>query len=248
LGLKFTPPSQPHSVKADPQRLDEILTSIFEHERPIAIQTAASGTHAAIEITMSGRAFEPASKNSWFETILPGKDSKDDLLVATTRAYGLVRQWGGDITVSAAPAGGTLLRMLLESEAPAATPAGPAHGLATILLVDDESGIRELILKILRRHGYYVLEASNGEEALKVWREHSGAIDLVITDVMMPRMGGPELVDQLRKRGADPRVLYISGYTDDQNIYAGKFPPGTAFLPKPFTLASLLDRVREVLT
>lgn len=248
LDVKFSPASQSQAVKADPQRLDEILTSFVEHERPVAIQSAATATHAAIEITMTGRPFEPVTKNNWFETVLPGKDTKDDLLLSVTRAYGIVRQWGGDITVSAAPAGGTLLRILLESDNKASANAAAENGLATILVVDDESGIRELIQKILRRHGYHVLEASNGEEALTIWREHSGGIDLVITDVMMPRMGGPELVDRIRKQGGNPRVLYISGYTDDPDIYSGKFPPGTAFLPKPFTLKSLLDRVREVLT
>ena len=248
LGVQFSASSRPQTVKADPHRLDEILTSIAEHERAIAVQTAATATHSAIEITMTGRPFDPATKNNWFESILPGKDSNDDLFLAVTRAYGIVRQWGGDIVVSAAPAGGTLLRILLESDTKTRAHAGAEDGLATILLVDDESGIRELILKILRRHGYEVLEAANGEDAVAVWREHSGAIDLVITDVMMPRMGGPELIDRIRKQGGNPRVLYISGYTDDPNIYEGKFPPGTAFLPKLFTLTSLLDRVREVLT
>jgi len=151
--------------------------------------------------------------------------------------------------------GGTVLRLFLESvpeagekktAAPIAAPPAEA-GPETILIVDDEAGIRELLEKILRRHGYEVLEAGDGEEALAVFREHPGAIDLLITDVMMPRVGGPELVERLRKQGISPKVIYVSGYTDDPNIYAGKFPAGTAFLEKPFTLPSLLAKVREVL-
>jgi len=172
-----------------------------------------------------------------------------------TRAYLLVRQWGGDIAASAAPGGGTLIRVFLESAAeaggakagPMATRAGVERPAQRILVVDDEPGIRALVQKILTRHGYEVVEAANGEEGLAVIRGRPGAIDLVITDVMMPRMGGPELVERLRGQGIELKVLYLSGYTDDPNIYAAKFPPGTAFLPKPFTLAALVDKVREVL-
>ena len=114
-------------------------------------------------------------------------------------------------------------------------------------MVDDEAGIRELVLKILRRQGYQVLEAANGEEALAICREHPGTIHLLITDVMMPRMGGPELVDRLQKQGISPRVLYVSGFTGDTNLSARNFPPGTAFVEKPFTLGSLLEKVQEVL-
>jgi len=131
--------------------------------------------------------------------------------------------------------------------APSITAVSGEPGPETILVVDDEAGIRELVHKILRRHGYEVLEAGDGEKALAIWREHRGTIDLLITDVIMPRMGGSELVDRLHQQGFNPKVLYVSGYTDDPNIYTGNFPPGTAFLQKPFTLASLLDRVREVL-
>jgi CheY-like chemotaxis protein len=104
-----------------------------------------------------------------------------------------------------------------------------------------------LVRKILRRQGYTVLEASSGEEALKVCQENTGKIDLLITDVMMPKMGGPELVETLKKQCRSMKVLYVSGYTDDASIYAGDFPAGTAFLQKPFTLGSLLEKVKSVL-
>jgi DNA-binding NtrC family response regulator len=113
--------------------------------------------------------------------------------------------------------------------------------------VEDEAGIRALVRKILRRQGYEVLEASNGEEALAICRDHAGAIDLLITDVIMPELGGRELVDRFHALRSGAKVLYVSGYTDDATIYSGKFPPGTAFLQKPFTLGALLDKVKEVL-
>jgi two-component system cell cycle sensor histidine kinase/response regulator CckA len=104
-----------------------------------------------------------------------------------------------------------------------------------------------LVRKILRRQGYDVLEASNGDEALDICREHPGPIELLITDVIMPEVGGRELVDRFHELRGKARVLYVSGYTDDSTIYSGNYPPGTAFLQKPFTLGALLDKVKEVL-
>ena len=128
-----------------------------------------------------------------------------------------------------------------------AATAEPSSHLETILVVEDEAGIRALVRKILRRQGYEVLEASNGEEALAICREHTGPIELLITDVIMPEVGGRELVDRFHELRGTAKVLYVSGYTDDSTIYSGKYPPGTAFLQKPFTLGALLDKVKEVL-
>jgi CheY-like chemotaxis protein len=270
-GLQFKLSSRPNLVKADAERLKQIVMSLIQRERQTTIETSGieidedlrqpgaplqPGAYGVIAITLSGRAAEGEAKRSWFETVLPGKDPSDDWAAAVTRAYGMVRQWGGDIAASAAPEGGTVLRLFLPSAqaagvtkpAPAVAPAGPEAHLETVLVVEDEPGIRALIHKILRRHGYEVLEAANGEEALAICREHPAPIDLLVTDVIMPRMGGPELVERLRQQGLEMKVLYVSGYTDDPNIYAGKFPPGTAFLEKPFTLAALLDKVRSVLS
>jgi two-component system, cell cycle sensor histidine kinase and response regulator CckA len=130
---------------------------------------------------------------------------------------------------------------------PAPAPTEPTTPLATILVVEDEAGIRALVRKILRRQGYDVLEAANGEDALALCREHGQRIELLITDVLMPQMGGRELVERLQTQGHDMKVLYVSGYTDDATVYSGDLPPGTAFLQKPFTLGSLLDKVKEVL-
>lgn len=262
-------PGHSAMVIADAERLLQILKSLIEHEQQVSIETSVHevkedlrepgeplrpGLFAVITITLPGRAWQPDAKKSWFEAVLPVKDAPDDFAAALTRGYGTIRQWGGDMAVSANAAGGTVLRVYL-AIAPqgAKNPAASAPvvvrepGPETIMVVDDESGIRELVHKILERHGYQVLEASNGEEALALWREYHGTIDLLITDVLMPRMGGAELVDRLRKQGLNPKVVYVSGYNDDPNIYAGNFPPGTAFLQKPFTLGSLLERVREVL-
>jgi len=269
-GLEILRSVRANVVKAEPQRLQELVNWLIEGERQVVIETSQveirtglrqgaatlkPGTYGVIDITLSARPFDPDKKHNWFEAVLPPKDASGNWASAVTKAYSLVRQWGGDIAVSAAMGGGTLVRVLLESAAdaggpklvPAVAREGAGRTSETILVVEDEPGIRALVQKILTRHGYEVLEAVNGEEGLAVVRSRPGAINLLITDVMMPGMGGPELVERLRGQGIDIKVLYLSGYTDDPNIYAAKFPPGTAFLPKPFTLAALVDKVREIL-
>jgi len=173
----------------------------------------------------------------------------------------------GDILVQATPAGSRISIFLAgvgrqqvvaspRDEALSVTPeqaeghaAAPeaAPALETILVVDDKGGIRALVRKILHRHGYTVLEASSAEEATKICQELSGRINLLMMDVKMLRMSGGTLVDTLIEECGGMNVLYVSGYDDDASINAGDFPPGTAFLQKPFTLDSLLDKVQEVL-
>jgi PAS domain S-box-containing protein len=220
------------------------------------------GSYAVISIIAPSQPLDAEAKAAMFECSLPGKEPWDDLAATLSRSYGTVRQWGGDISVSNGPHAATVFRIFLprlESqvvigsepgtaaiEAPTPAPEPPAP-LATILVVEDEAGIRALVRKILRRQGYEVLEAANGEDALMLCREHGPRVELLITDVLMPQMGGRELVERLQTQGHAMKVLYVSGYTDDTTIYSGDLPPGTAFLQKPFTLGSLLDKVKEVL-
>ena len=137
---------------------------------------------------------------------------------------------------------------------PAAPPARPEIAeppsdarLETVLLVEDEGGIRALVRKILRRQGYEVLEAAGGEEAIRTALSHIGRIDLLLTDVMMPGINGRELADRLRQTMPHLRVLFISGYTNERSLYSAELPEGTEFLQKPFTLTTLLEKVRKVL-
>jgi PAS domain S-box-containing protein len=226
------------------------------------------GTYGVIAIANTGQPLEGEAKTTLFESVLTGRDPWDDAAAAAAQAYSIVRQWGGDIAVSNGPLEGSIFQVFLareeetvaepvvqqpepapvEPEPPAVPVEAEAPRLETILVVEDEAGIRALVRKILRRQGYEVLEAANGDDALTLFREHAGSIDMLITDVMMPQMGGRELADRLREQAPDLKVLYVSGYTDDSAIYTGSFPPGTAFLQKPFTLGSLLDKVKEVLS
>jgi DNA-binding NtrC family response regulator len=130
--------------------------------------------------------------------------------------------------------------------APPLPPESPAT-LETVLVVDDEPGIRSLIAKVLSRQGYRILEASSAEEAVTVAARHPGAIPITVTDIVLPGKNGRELVDELRLARPDLRALFISGYTDDAAIYSGTLPPGTGFLQKPFALPALISTVRAVL-
>lgn len=214
----------------------------------------APGDYAAITIAGPGGKAEFAE--GAFERFLPEKGAVDDTAMKLAQAYGMARQWGGDIATAGGMETGTAFRIFLQRVREAGNPEGPVsepsepkteRQVATVLVVEDEAGIRALVQKFLRRHGYDILEASNGEQALEVVREHRGPVDLLITDMIMPHMGGRELVDRLHAQGRDLKILYISGYTDDSTVYAAELPPGSAFLQKPFTLSALLEKVRGLL-
>ena len=237
-----------------------IETSRFDIREDVRRDNAPlkPGAYAVIAIAMPGFAPRGDGKASLFECSVPGKEPWDESAAELSRSYGIVRQWGGDIAVIDSPDGTCVFRIFLpklETPTGAAAPAAPEpqaaveveEHRATILVVEDEAGIRALVRKILLRQNYEVLEAASGEEALAICRENPTEIDLLITDMIMPQMGGRELADRLREEGRVMKVLFVSGYTDDATVYSGELPPGTAFLQKPFTLGSLLDKVKEVL-
>jgi CheY-like chemotaxis protein len=121
------------------------------------------------------------------------------------------------------------------------------HGSETILFVEDEETLRKLASSILEGYGYTVLSAGNGEEALQLLNDSPGIPRLLVTDVVMPKMGGRELSDRIQATHPDTRVLYMSGYTDNAIVHHGVLDPGVSYLPKPFTPKALARKVREVL-
>jgi two-component system cell cycle sensor histidine kinase/response regulator CckA len=288
VGIELRPTAEPNQVHAEIGQLEQVMVAIVERARQamhagekIVIETSRlevgedlrrpnaplqPGNYAVISVTAPGQPLDADAKAALFECSLPGKEPWDDVAASLSRAYGIVRQWGGDISVANGPRSVTVFRVFLPRleppagavvvepvvpaiiiEAPPPAAPEPPAPLATILVVEDEAGIRALVRKILRRQGYEVLEAANGQDALALCREHGQRVELLITDVLMPQMGGRELVERLQTQGRDMKVLYVSGYTDDTTVYSGDLPPGTAFLQKPFTLGSLLDKVKEVL-
>jgi two-component system, cell cycle sensor histidine kinase and response regulator CckA len=168
--------------------------------------------------------------------------------------FGIVRQYGGVVRVSSEAGEGTLVKVYLprlEAEAGEVLADEPdadsLRGSETVLVAEDEDGVRELLRKALTEFGYEVLTARHGRDALMVAADRSGGVDLLVTDVVMPEMSGRELAETLRDHQPDLKVLYISGYTDDEVVQRGISGREVAFLRKPFTSEELVRRVRRVL-
>jgi hypothetical protein len=225
--------------------------------------TLAPGVYTRIAIQDDGRGLDEGKRKAAFDAFMAKPGEKPNGL-ALSRAYAIVREWGGDIALFSEPfRGSTFLVYLRHCESPKplaipevapepvvqAPPALPAPEPVrdTILLVEDEPGIRGLVRKILRREAYNVIEAGSAEEAMAMATPEAGRIDLLVTDVMLPKLTGRDLAEHLRAARPDMKVLYISGYTDDDAVRAGAIPPGARFLQKPFTLGALVDKVRESL-
>ena len=225
---------------------DETYVRQHMGARPGAyVMLAVTDTGTGMSAETQARLFEP-----FFTTKGPGKGT--GLGLATV--YGIVKQSGGNIWVYSEPGHGTCFKVYLPrvdeatdaAESPDAAGASP-RGHETILLVEDEPDLRELALEILAMHGYVVLEAAEAGEALRLGEGHTGRIDLLLTDVIMPGMSGRELAVQLTARRPGLRVLYMSGYTADAMAKHGVLEPEIMFLQKPYSPAALAHKVREVL-
>jgi len=258
-------------VRAAREQLIETVRAFVEHAvrtlvgaGEITLATEAAGDFGAITIRYAGEVLAPEAWQALFEGILPSKDIPASVVQGISRGWTWVQEWGGAIEVESTPGAGTTVAIRLPAvEPPAMAPEPPPAVTVpteepppavepepqpeTVLVVEDETGIRILVRKILERQGYRVLDAPQADAAIRLCQEFAGQIQLVITDVIMPEMGGREMVQKLLQIRPGIKVLYVSGYTDDEEVQAANLARGSAFLQKPFTLGALLDKVREVL-
>jgi PAS domain S-box-containing protein len=211
------------------------------------------GHYVLLAVSDTGMGMDKETQSRIFEPFFTTKEKGKGTGLGLSTVYGIVKQSGGYVMVQSEEHRGTTFHIYLPRiEGVAEKHAVPvAHaaigGTETVLLVEDEDSVRQLVRDTLAAKGYRVLEAENGEAGMAAAAQHQGKINLVITDVVMPGMGGRELVKQLVQLRPGTKVLYLSGYTEDAIINEGTIERGAAFLQKPFTLQNLSRKVREVL-
>jgi two-component system cell cycle sensor histidine kinase/response regulator CckA len=210
------------------------------------------GNYVTLMVSDTGMGMDRETQSRIFEPFFTTKEKGKGTGLGLSTVYGIVKQSGGYVTVQSELGRGTTFQIYLprvEGAAEKHSVAVPeaVGGTETILLVEDEESVRQLVRDTLAAKGYKVLEAENGEAGVAAAVHHKGKLDLIITDVVMPGMGGREMVKQLMETRPGTKVLYLSGYTEDAIISDGSIEKGTAFLQKPFTLQSLSRKVREVL-
>jgi signal transduction histidine kinase len=219
--------------------------------RPLGLEP---GRYAMLAVTDSGIGMDAETRSHLFEPFFTTKEAGKGTGLGLATAYGIVRQSGGAISVSSEPGMGSTFRIYLPLvDAAAEAAAGDAvetrsfPGTETILLVEDDDRVRSLVRDVLLMRGYTVLECSSGREATETARTHTGPIDLLLTDVVLPEMSGPEIAKQVAVLKPGARSLFISGYADESILRHGMLEPGAKFLSKPFLPEALARKIREVL-
>lgn len=274
--LWISPAQDLGRVHADPGQIEQVLINLVLNARDamptggtLSIETSnvelsradaaaqpevAPGRYVLVTVTDTGVGMPRDVMSRVFEPFFTTKSMGKGAGLGLATVFGIVKQSGGHITVSSELGKGSTFRVHLP-RADGAVQTSPVTSLTprtlsgneTILLVEDEQQVRVLAAKILRRHGYLVLEAQNGGEALLICEQHAGKVHLLLTDVIMPLLSGPQLAERLSAMRAELKVLYMSGYTDDAVVRHGILTRGLAFLHKPLTPNELLTKVRALL-
>jgi len=277
IDLVMVPGPTLGAVRADPGQIDQVIMNLAVNARDampqggkLTIETAnvtldenfarthtplTAGDYVMLVISDTGTGMDNETQSRIFEPFFTTKGSKGTGLGLST-VYGIVKQSGGFIFVDSQPQRGTAFRAYFprvdgrEDAAAAQDSLGlprAEHGQETILLVEDETNLRHLARQYLETQGYKILEAEDGAQALQIVDGYKGAIDLLLTDVIMPGANGRELAAQIARLLPNVRVLYMSGYTENAVGLDGTLDAGINLLQKPFSLPALKDRVREVL-
>ena len=228
------------------------MDEAFVRRYPYRVQP---GPYVCLTVTDTGVGMDADTRARAFEPFFTTKEKGKGTGLGLATVYGVVKQSGGYIDIESSPGAGTTFKIYLPSvkEAITTSPVSPhsetrpAAGRETILLVEDEGSLRRLTRATLESIGFRVLEAGDGLDALEVARRFDGAIDLLLTDIVMPGMGGRALAHELVRRRPDVRVMYMSGYAGQEVGAPGPIDPGIDFLPKPFAREALTRKIREVL-
>ena len=221
-----------------------------------AIETPKNGgltRLARLSVSDNGSGMTDEVKEKIFEPFFTTKDVGKGTGLGMAVVHGVVTQCGGEIEVESTVGTGTTFQLtfpLLTIQQPrsvAETMPAISRGAETVLLVEDEKAVRKIARMALQSHGYTVLEADGGAEAIRLAQTHPGEIHLLVSDVVMPEMGGRLVLDEVRKYRPGLRVLFMSGYTDDAVLLHGVVEATDAFIQKPFTPLGLARKVREVI-
>src|SRR5579883_780252 len=263
-------------VKADPGQVEQILLNLAVNARDamptggkLTIETsnvelnetyaashpdARAGSHVLLAVSDTGCGMSAAVRAKIFEPFFTTKGPGKGTGLGLATVYGIVKQSGGHVSVYSEVGIGTTFKVYLprteqagEGAKPNSALRPPPRGTETVLVVEDDAAVRALTRHILQHAGYAVLEAAGGDEALRVATGHTGRIHLLVTDVVMPGLGGRAAAERLAERHHGLRVLFVSGYTDDAVVRHGVLHDRVNFLQKPFTPAALAWKVREVL-
>jgi CheY-like chemotaxis protein len=274
LSISLTPDLGP--VKMDPTQVEQVLINLAVNARDampyggdLTIKTSnmtlskreahlypdlSPGQFVQLCIADTGIGMDEEVQARIFEPFFTTKEEGKGTGLGLSMCYGIVKQNQGHIGVESQPGQGSTFKILIPRVEQPATPISLEKenqdllaGNEAILLVEDDSLVRGLGAEVLRQHGYKVLEAEDGREALEIAQLYNGEIQLLLTDVVMPNMSVAELAQRLKVTRTEIKVLFTSGYADGSIVQQGVLEPGVEFMEKPYSPADLLERVREVL-
>jgi len=274
LGIELHP--QVGAIRADSGQIEQVIMNLALNARDampkggrltietrnvtIGNQTSLNpgivkpGRYVLLTVRDTGHGMDAETQSHLFEPFFTTKEKGKGTGLGLSTVYGIVKQNGGSIVVESRPEQGAIfniyfpmVQLSVEDGVGAKDIASPVHGRETILLVEDEPAVRGLVHETLRLHGYTVLEARHGIEALMTGAKHQGPIHMLLTDVVMPQMSGPEVAEKIQVIRPGIKVLYMSGYPDHPVFERGGISRETSFLPKPFTPNVLAKKVRDVL-